>query len=964
MDNNQDSKENNKGIRSLFKNIDPRKYSLKGKIQVLLLAVVTGSVLLLGIIGYASYKRMLIRTSFDKLSDIREAKKQHIESYFTEIQNHLRVLSHNEFVIDAVSDFKNAFRSVARDDYYSSSSVIESMSKILTNYYETEFIPGINEKLEIDIDAEHFLPGDNSGKLLHYLYIVNNNKPPDQKHLMNRSDADASSYGDTHAEYHPFFRNIMTRFKYSDIYLIDNTSGDIIYSVKKKIDFSTNLVTDAYSNSNLSRAYKYAAAAVNSGFTVIVDLEQYYPSNLEPSLFIASPVFDRSEKTGVIVFQISARNIDDLLYGTSDKKDIASKGSCSINIVGEDRYLRNDDRRFLDDKERFIESLKKAKADIKTVEKIDRYSTTALLQNISKKLMSDAGSGYAGKGIYKDITKKDILCTYTPLDIKGLNWIITAQADKTELLAPAGRFLFYLIVIGLFLILLSSFAGRLYGRKISARLNKINNALITLAKGETFEELKNSQYDELGHTAEAANTIMHRIHEASDFAINLGEGNFENEFTPYSENDRLGVSLEKMKNSLVTSRDEENKRKVEDNIRSWTTQGIVKFNDILRTDNNNIAKLSYNLIKNMIDYLSANQGGMFLLEGEEGKEKYLNLIASYAFDRRKYLVKQIKIGEGLAGNCVLEKRTVYLREIPEDYFEITSGLGKALPRNLLIVPLKLEDEILGVIELASFNELKEHEIAFVEQVAESIASTIVTVKLNIKTAQLLEESNKRSEELAQQEEEMRQNLEEMKATQEELRRVKEDEQKASEKHRKEQDELMNKLKKQNEELNKIQVDLMKETALLKNLMDFSPDNIYFKDKKSKFIRISKSMALAFGFKTPEDAIGKSDFDLFTDEHARPAYNDEMEIIKTGKSIINKIEKETLEDGRINWVTTTKMPLVNENGEIIGTFGVSSDITPLKELENKSKEIEEKNKKLSEELKKKEELLRNLQKGKK
>ena len=282
----------------------------------------------------------------------------------------------------------------------------------------------------------------------------------------------------------------------------------------------------------------------------------------------------------------------------------------------------------------------------------------------------------------------------------------------------------------------------------------------------------------------------------------------------------------------------------------------------------------------------------------------------------------------------------------------------------MIVPLNLDDEILGIIEIASFNIFKQHEIEFVEDVATSIASTLVTVKLNVQTAQLLKESNKRAEELAQQEEEMRQNLEEMKATQDELARVKEEEKKATEKHRKEQEDLMKQLTSQNEELNQVQVDLIKETALLNNLMNYCPDYIYFKDKQSKFIRISKTMAKSFGFKKPEDAVGKSDFDLFTDEHARPAYNDEMQIIKTGKPIVDKIEKETRSDGRITWVTTTKMPLVNEKGETIGTFGVSSDITKIKNLEIKANEVEEKSKQLAKELKKTTDMLNKLKKGKK
>ena len=965
MNNSEDRQKENKGIQSLFKNVDPKKLSIKSKIQLLLIIVIFGALLSISIIGLFYLKSTILKSSADKLFSVQEAKKQHIELFFQQIQNEIKVFSQNEVVVDAAKDFKNAFQSVANDDYYSSSSsVMERMSKLLTNYYETEYLGEIKEKLDVEIDAEQFLSDNNNSKLLQYLYIVNNNKPADLKYLMNRADADASIYGDVHEKYHPFFRNIMASFKYSDIYLIDNNSGDIVYSVRKKLDFSTNLISGPYNNSNLSTVYKFAAGAINSGYTITSDFEHYYPSLLEPELFIASPIFNESEKIGVMVFQLSVSAVDNLLHGVKFDDKVALNEAYQINIAGNDRCLRNNDIRLLRDKDGFIKLLKKTKADIKTVNRIEKYSTSALIQNIDKELLLDASKGYNGQGKYKDITKDKIFCTYAPLDIKGLNWILIAQANQKQLFSSARSLMYLLILIAIVLIIIASFAGSIYSKKISNRISSLNDSLITLSKGEAFDELKNMQHDELGLTTEAVNKIMHRINEASDFVINLGEGKFEHEFTSYSTNDKLGVSLEKMKNSLVTKQEEEDKRRIEDDIRSWTTQGIVKFNDILRTDNDNIEKLSYSIIKNLIEYLSANQGGFFLLEGEKKKEKYLNLVASYAYDRKKYLKKQIEIGEGLAGNCVLEKQTIFLKEIPEDYFEITSGLGKARPRNLLIVPLKLEDEILGLIEIATFNELKEYEIKFVEQVAESIATTMVTVRLNIRTSLLLEESNKRSEELTQQEEEMRQNLEEMKATQEELNRVKAEEKKASELHRKEQDEFMKKLRKQNEELNQVQVDLLKETALLNNLMDYSPDYIYFKDKKSRFIRISKTMAKAFGFGSPEKAIGKSDFDIFTDEHARPAYNDEMEIIKTGKPIKNKIEKETREGGKVSWVTTTKMPLVSEDGEIIGTFGISSDISHIKNLENRAKEIEAKNQQLAEELKKNAEIIKKLKKGNK
>jgi PAS domain S-box-containing protein len=172
---------------------------------------------------------------------------------------------------------------------------------------------------------------------------------------------------------------------------------------------------------------------------------------------------------------------------------------------------------------------------------------------------------------------------------------------------------------------------------------------------------------------------------------------------------------------------------------------------------------------------------------------------------------------------------------------------------------------------------------------------------------LEQEAVEKNEELKAQEEELRQNLEEMHATQDDMKR-------------------------QIDENLKMQDALSSEKSLLDALLNNVPEHIYFKDRESRFLRFSKSMIKLFGLEKAEDLVGKSDFDFFDDEHARPAYEGEQEIIRTGKAIIDLEEKEVMEDGRVNWVNTTKMPLRNAKGEIIGTFGISKDISKLKKLE--------------------------------
>lgn len=209
--------------------------------------------------------------------------------------------------------------------------------------------------------------------------------------------------------------------------------------------------------------------------------------------------------------------------------------------------------------------------------------------------------------------------------------------------------------------------------------------------------------------------------------------------------------------------------KKEGERRQWASNGIAKFADILRNNHGDDQKMFDVIISSLVKYTGANQGGLFLLEGEKD-ERVLNLMAAYAYDRKKYLQKTIAVGEGVLGQVVLERAPVFMTAIPDEYVQITSGLGDSPPRSLLISPLIVNEEVYGVLELASFQKFEPHVQEFVSKIGESIASTIATVRVSGKTKTLLEELQQQTEEMKSQEEEMRQNMEELVATQEEMQR--------------------------------------------------------------------------------------------------------------------------------------------------------------------------------------------------
>ncbi|MCS6832547.1 MAG: GAF domain-containing protein, partial [Flammeovirgaceae bacterium] len=209
--------------------------------------------------------------------------------------------------------------------------------------------------------------------------------------------------------------------------------------------------------------------------------------------------------------------------------------------------------------------------------------------------------------------------------------------------------------------------------------------------------------------------------------------------------------------------------KERDEMQKWVATGLASVNDLLIATGD-FEKLSHKVLKELIMYLQAYQGAMYIVQQDDNGKKTLHMVSAYAYNKRQKIDKVYEMGEGLIGEVAEKKKTIFLDSIPEGYMSIASGLGEAIPRSIVIVPLKLKEDVMGVLEIASFNTLKKYEIDFLEQVSENIAATILSTQATSKTAKLLEEARYANEQLKAQEEEMRQNLEELVATQEEMMR--------------------------------------------------------------------------------------------------------------------------------------------------------------------------------------------------
>jgi PAS domain S-box-containing protein len=431
----------------------------------------------------------------------------------------------------------------------------------------------------------------------------------------------------------------------------------------------------------------------------------------------------------------------------------------------------------------------------------------------------------------------------------------------------------------------------------------IRDNIEKLRHGNLPEEIVIDSKDEIAEIADSINHMSHGLRGTSEFASEIGRGNFEKEFQPLSEEDVLGNSLLSMRKNLLKVSEEEKKR-------NWATEGLAKFGDILRGNNEGIEVLADNIISNLVRYLNANQGGLFIVNDTNVSDKYLELVACYAWNKKKYLHMRIDEGEGLVGQAWQENDTLYITDVPKDFVNITSGLGDANPKSFLIVPLSVNDETFGVVEIASFNEFEEHQIEFVKKLAESIGSTLSTAKTNDRTKILLEQSQQQTEEMRAQEEEMRQNMEEMAATQEEMERKEIEMTRMLEQVQQQEEEMRQNLEEMQaiqEQMEASQQEMQAQNSIIDSIAIVSKTDLqgnitYVNDEFLKWSKYSK-----------EEVMGKNHRMLKSGDQDDQIFVDMWKTISSGKIFRGEI-KNKAKDGSFYWVDAIIAPILDEFGK--------------------------------------------------
>jgi len=238
-------------------------------------------------------------------------------------------------------------------------------------------------------------------------------------------------------------------------------------------------------------------------------------------------------------------------------------------------------------------------------------------------------------------------------------------------------------------------------------------------------------------------------------------------------NEELSVQLTAEKENLESKIDERTRElqsqndmmlshKEKEKQQNWVNEGVAKMNEVLGNNKDDYKLLCTNVLSELLKYIDAKLGALYVVNNDSKENPYLELVADYGLNKDfKNQNAMIPTNSGLAGASFTENEVQLITKIPDEFLSINSGLGKSQPRSLLIVPLTFDENVVGVIELASFKEILDYEVDFVKKVAYSVANNLNTVKMNERNVKLIQQFKQHSQIMKENEERLRQNLEEL-----------------------------------------------------------------------------------------------------------------------------------------------------------------------------------------------------------
>lgn len=539
-------------------------FSLRGTLIFSFLMIGIVPIAVLSFVTYENNSQSLLKESESRLTALREAKAVQIEGLFDTIFRQIKTMSNSSLTLDAYRGFSDGFDS--HYDEIPEGMTEEAMKTSIRHYYKKYFYEEYLKKNNgekpplLDSLADQL---NGSALSLQYNYISHNSNPLGSKHLLDEA-SDGTAWSKAHGKYHSNFKNFLEEFGYYDIFIVDNETGNIIYSVFKELDFATSLLTGPYSKTNFADVFRDAASAVDPDYVGVVDLAQYFPSYEFPAGFVSSPIFDGTRNVATLVFQIPVEKVDSIMTNQEKWNETGYGDSGETYIVGIDKKMRSQSRFLVENPKGYFNTIKKLKLKKGTMDYIRAKNTTVITQPVDTAGVRSVIETGAGFDIFPDYRGVRVLSSFKPLNIKGLKWFLMSEMDEEEALDALIRLKNLTVLIvssSLVLILIFSL---IISNRLAKKLRHVLHRLKDISKTTTETEadiklssdtISSSATQQAAATEEAVSTLNEITSMFSQTVRNIraSEEKSENSYNVASTGNNVVSEMDKAMQAIRES---------------------------------------------------------------------------------------------------------------------------------------------------------------------------------------------------------------------------------------------------------------------------------------------------------------------------------------------------------------------------------------------------------------------------
>lgn len=449
----------------------------------MLVGVVLMSTLLIGGLNFYAARSLLETGARDQLSSIGQSRARTIEAGAARLEANVSALAADLGVASALEELSDGYRQV--DEELSASEEAE-----LADWYRAAVVDPVESAGLGPISLDELLPGSTVGRFLQYHYIV----VPAADGVSGRDldDAgDGSAYSAAHAEHHPFLADLAGQGSGGDLLLISD-DGDVVYSVEKRTDFGTNLVTGPYRDSRLATVARERLSRVAAGEAVIADWQIYLPARGRPTLFAAAVVRRDTEILGAIALEVPSEQLSAITTANQSWEEVGLPSGESY-VVGPDTLLRSESRLWIEDPEAYLEQ-----ADDDVAELIEIFGSPVGIQPVETSAVMTALDGNEFDGQSTNYLGQDTYSSARPIDVEGVDWVVVVDTPLGEARDPLFD---YVRRMGLVLLVMVPVAGAVgYGlaNRLARPLPPLVEAARAVAEGDRDPSVERLGHDEVG----------------------------------------------------------------------------------------------------------------------------------------------------------------------------------------------------------------------------------------------------------------------------------------------------------------------------------------------------------------------------------------------------------------------------------------------------------------------------------